>query len=163
MVSLAALAPSHQQIASISPRCTPTASTLHLHCIYPANILQISCICTATSFIEEDRTNKANWTGGNPITRLEQVVERRKCRECGFLAVSDSLAQPSLGDNIDLPILLNHTAQGHKTVNYSYVIIAVLAIVALVGWIASADDEFISDEEAWEHSSQNPMSSNYEE
>jgi hypothetical protein len=48
-------------------------------------------------------------------------------------------------------------------VNYSYVIIAVLAIFALGGWVSSADEEFISDEEAWAHSSLNPMSSSYEE
>lgn len=47
---------------------------------------------------------------------------------------------------------------------FSDVIIAVLAIVALCGWVESAEDKpFISDEEAWAHSSQNPMSSSYED
>lgn len=46
---------------------------------------------------------------------------------------------------------------------FSDIIVAALAIVALIGWLHSDDEPFISDDEAWAHSSQNPMSSSYEE
>ncbi len=46
--------------------------------------------------------------------------------------------------------------------DFSHIIMAVLAIVALVGW-ASGDGEFMSDDEAWEHNSLNKMSSAYDE
>lgn len=40
---------------------------------------------------------------------------------------------------------------------------ATLAVLALVAWFPSDHEPFISDEEAWEYSSLNPMSSSYEE
>jgi hypothetical protein len=46
---------------------------------------------------------------------------------------------------------------------FSDIVIAVLGLFALIGWLQSDDEPFISDEEAWEYSSLNPMSSIYEE
>ncbi len=38
-----------------------------------------------------------------------------------------------------------------------------LALIALIGWLGSDHEPIISDEDAWEYSSLNPMSSSYEE
>jgi hypothetical protein len=46
---------------------------------------------------------------------------------------------------------------------FTHIIIVVLAVVALIEWGQSDHEPFISDDEAWEHSSLNPMSSSYEE
>jgi hypothetical protein len=46
---------------------------------------------------------------------------------------------------------------------FSNIVTAALALVALIGWLQSDHEPFIPDEEAWEHSSLNPMSSSYKE
>lgn len=45
---------------------------------------------------------------------------------------------------------------------FSEIVTAALALIALIGWINSDDEPFITDDEAWENSSLNPMSSSYE-
>lgn len=46
---------------------------------------------------------------------------------------------------------------------FSDIVTACLALIALIGWLQSGHEPLVSDEEAWEYSSLNPMSSSYEE
>lgn len=46
---------------------------------------------------------------------------------------------------------------------FSDIVTAGLALIGLIAWLQSDYEPFISDEEAWEYSSLNSMSSSHEE
>lgn len=46
---------------------------------------------------------------------------------------------------------------------FSDIVTIALALIALIGWLQTDHEPFLSDEEAWEHNSVNPMSSSYDE
>jgi hypothetical protein len=46
---------------------------------------------------------------------------------------------------------------------FSDIVTAAFALIALIGWLQSDHEPLISEDDAWEYSSLNPMSSSYEE
>jgi hypothetical protein len=77
--------------------------------------------------------------------------------------VSSWLASSVSDGNIDLSIQIDLIISGADDMEFSDIITTALAVTALIGWLQSDHEPFISDEEAWSHSSLNPMSSSYEE